>query len=129
MDRFPVILMAAALAVLTGCAAAPAEPDSLPESSQESSLPSSEIPSSPLAVTSAGEIAAELEAAIRAVRQPAVFDLSGLELEEPEIAVQNLFSSLLGEDPSLKYAYRITAGLEGSAEGELPCALVVLGSE
>ena len=84
MDRFPVILMAAALAVLTGCAAAPAEPDSLPESSQESSLPSSEIPSSPLAVTSAGEIAAELEAAIRAVRQPAVFDLSRSELEEPE---------------------------------------------
>ena len=114
MDRFPVILMAAALAILTGCAAAPAEPDSLPESSQESSLPSSETPSSPLAVTSAGEIAAELEAAVRAVRQPAVFDLSGSELEEPEIAVQNLFSSLLGEDPSLKYAYRITAGLEGT---------------
>lgn len=92
MDRFPVILMAAALAVLTGCAAAPAEPDSLPESSQESSLPSSEIPSSPLAVTSAGEIAAELEAAIRAVRQPAVFDLSGSELEEPEGAERRHFA-------------------------------------
>lgn len=60
-----------------------------------------------LAVQSAEEVTAELERAIAALEQPALFDITKLEesWEDPAMGVLNLYYAVLSEHPAYKYAH------------------------
>lgn len=74
----------------------------------------------PLVVSTQEEIKTELKAAMEQLRQPRVMALSGLELENPEIDVKNVYYSITAEAPELKYAYDLSAWTEGT---ELHCQI------
>ncbi|MGM9586504.1 MAG: transglutaminase domain-containing protein [Candidatus Limivicinus sp.] len=69
----------------------------------------------PLVVSTQEEIKTELKAAMEQLRQPRVMALSGLELENPEIDVKNIYYGITAEAPELKYACDLTAWTEGTA--------------
>ena len=75
----------------------------------------------PLRISTPEALQEELYAAIRAMRQPAHMDISGVTLSEnPEIDVKNLYYSLTSRFPELKYAYDISAAVEN---GCLTCRI------
>lgn len=133
---------ALALALLAGCSGQ-GEPTASPAPSQPMATaappaqptPAAEPASTPTeaplpAETPAGEKAAvevsapedvqrELCDAIRAVRQPAPMDISGVTLgENVDMAVKNLYYDLTRQSPELKYAYDVSATVE---DGLLIC--------
>lgn len=78
-------------------------------------------PSLPLVVSGKEDIKKELYAAITELRQPFVMDISDAGLSEhPHIDVLNLYYAISAEFPELKYAYNITAEVNGS---ELSCEI------
>ena len=90
---------------------APSEPVVPPENQE----------TAPLRISTPEALQEELYAAIRAVRQPAPMDISGVTLSEnPEIDVKNLYYSLTSRFPELKYAYDISAAVE---DGCLICQI------
>ncbi len=81
----------------------------------ESAAPETPDISQSLVVSSADEIKAELRAAMEQLRQPRVMELSGLELENPEMDVKNIYYSITADTPELKYAYDLSAWTEATA--------------
>lgn len=77
-----------------------------------------DVPSGPLPVSGKEEIKSELRTAIINLSQPSIMDISRAGLEQPELDVLNLYYEILAESPELKYAYELSAGVQGT---ELQC--------
>ena len=103
------------------------ETDSASQAQQPGGEAGSEAPvSAPkergmLAVQSAEEVTAELERAIAALEQPALFDLTKLEesWEDPAMGVLNLYYAVLSEHPAYKYAHSME--VQQQEDGLLRC--------
>lgn len=68
-----------------------------------------------LVVSDMAEIKAELRSAIESLRQPREIDISAIKLsDDPELDVKNLYYSITGEAPELKYAHDITIEINDS---------------
>ena len=103
------------------------ETDSASQAQRPGGEAGSEAPVSPpkergtLAVQSAEEVTAELERAIAALEQPALFDLTKLEesWEDPAMGVLNLYYAVLSEHPAYKYAHSME--VQQQEDGLLRC--------
>lgn len=121
------MILQAAVLMLTGCGAEEPGTDPAPPVISEAPADSApEVPAdpaedSPLTIKDAESLQAELSAAISAVRQPAPMDVSSMVWNQtPEIDVKNLYYEVLRQDPTLKYAYDLTAEVK---DGLLTCRI------
>lgn len=124
IKKFTLLWVMAQLTVLllVGCAASEKSPELTPPSVGSGSTdPSVEIPVeptevAPLNITDAEMLQEELYAAISELRQPLPMEVSQMVWEQQaEIDIRNLYYELIGQHPELKYAYDISAELEGGA--------------
>lgn len=90
-----------------------AETSAPPETAAETTTVTTE-PQGPRRVAGTEEIKEVLRAAILELRQPQEMIVTEVNFgEQPELDVKNLYYQLLAEAPELKYAYELSAALEG----------------
>lgn len=129
-------LALAASLMLAGCGnepqALPAPSAAVPPATAETTrdtLPETEpataetVPEGILVCETTEQIVSELTDAISHLRQPREMDISGLNLENPELDAKNLYYSVTAQQPELKYAYDLTAQ---SDSGILRCTLMYM---
>lgn len=119
-------LILAAFLVLTGCShPSQALPPTIGETTS-ATLPQAQpttietVPRGIVLCEDTQAIFSELADAILHLRQPWEMDITALGLENPELDVKNIYYSLTGQRPELKYAYDINGECE---EGILRCTI------
>lgn len=97
---------------------APEQPSAEPEQEPEGSEPPQS--ESILMVSDRDMLKAELINAIVHLSQPVRMDISKVGLTSPTLDVKNIYYEITAQDPDLKYAYDVTAQVNGS---ELTCEI------